>query len=113
MTLGFSDIASFYKEDLANETGTYVQERALSSGKSVRSVLHEIVGEVAEAVHNVESMLNGAKEQAAWRSFLNGYFYFHILCGRYRISELGIFQPCTSSIISSIRVLELCLPIRV
>lgn len=86
-----SDIASFYKEELADEIDIYVRERATASGNSVRAVLHDMVGEAATAVRAVESMLHGVHEKDIWRAFVDGYFYFHVCCGRYRLDELGFF----------------------
>ena len=86
-----SDIASFYKEELADEIGIYVRERATASSKSVRAVLQDMVDEAAAALQTVEAMLHGAEEKKAWRSFVDGYFYFHVYCRRYRLHELGFF----------------------
>ena len=86
-----SDIASFYKEQLANESGTYVQERAAASGKSVSDVLRDTVVETAAAVRNANDALQGAREKEAWSSFVQGFFCFHFWCKRYRLDELGLF----------------------
>ena len=85
-----SDIASFYKEQLADESEIYVHERATASGRGVREVLRDMVNEAADAVQTVENLLGGGPEKRAWKEFLNGYFWFHVCCGRYRLDELGV-----------------------
>ena len=82
---------SFYKEQLANESGTYVQERAIANGKSIGDTLRDMVTEIAAAVRSVDDMLQGAAEKEAWSSFVQGYFQYHVFTQRYRLDELGLF----------------------
>ena len=91
--IGSSDIASFYKEQLAGETGTYVQDRAVATGASTQEVLQVIAGEVVVAVRDAENRLQGAREKSAWTSFVTGYIRFHTSCRRYRLNELQLCSP--------------------
>ena len=84
-----SDIASFYKEELEHETGTYVHKRARASGRSLQEVLRDMVSEVVSAVRSTDDALQGERERAAWSSFMTGYFHFHTRSKRYRLQELG------------------------
>ena len=82
---------SYYKEQLGNESATYVQERAAASSKSVSDVLRDMVAETAAAVRNADAILLGDREKEAWSSFMQGFFRFHVWCKRYRLDELELF----------------------
>ena len=68
----------------------YVHERAAASGRSVREVLQDMVNEAADAAKTAESLLEGSREKRAWKAFADGFFWFHVCCGRYRLDELGV-----------------------
>lgn len=88
-----SDVMSFYKEELAGELNTYVQDRASASNTTSGVVLGELVEESAVAFRNARDGLSDLPlDQDAWTRFAVGYFYFHVYSERYRLRELEIFS---------------------
>ena len=86
-----SDIASYYKEELAGELNTYIRDRAAASGKSTGEVLNDLVDETVAAYQRIERILHGRQENNGWHRFAIGYFYFHVHSDRYRLQELQLF----------------------
>ena len=84
----FSDILSFYKEEMAGEKDTFVRDRANVTGKDVEAVLLDILDEVIGAVQRARDILQGDKEKQTWEKFLAGYVAFHFLSPRYKLTEL-------------------------
>ncbi|KAF8149297.1 hypothetical protein K438DRAFT_1625090, partial [Mycena galopus ATCC 62051] len=88
-----NDILSFYKEELAGETMTYVQIRSKATMKHPKQVLAEMVGEVAELHSRIPATLEEQPEAlAAWKALENGYISWHLSIERYKLSQLG-FSP--------------------
>lgn len=84
----YSDIFSFYKEELAGETGNYIGDRATVCGKSTSETLHELVGETVDIVERIRSILGEGEARNAWENFAKGYVTFHVYSPRYRLHEV-------------------------
>ncbi|OCH89694.1 terpenoid synthase [Obba rivulosa] len=83
-----NDILSFYKEELAGETPTYIQDRALACGQSRLAALHNVIDDTIAAVERVRTILGEGCARDAWEGFVAGYIGFHMSCPRYRLSEV-------------------------
>ncbi|GBE82198.1 predicted protein [Sparassis crispa] len=83
-----NDILSFYKEELAGETGNYIGDRALIEGKSSLEILREVIGETAAAAERVRHILGEGEARDAWESFARGYIGVHTCSPRYRLQEV-------------------------
>ena len=87
-----SDIASFYKEELAGEQANYVHDRAYTTSSSPEEVLQELVQEVIAATRKARNILCTERERYVWEAFATGYLVFHVYTSsRYRLHELEIF----------------------
>ena len=89
----FSDVLSFYKEELAGERDNYVHDRALVTNKSITTVLTELVDEIVQSIERARSILKGEKEKEAWERLLSGYVAYHYTTPRYRLAELLGEEP--------------------
>ncbi|KZT66299.1 terpenoid synthase [Daedalea quercina L-15889] len=83
-----NDILSFYKEELAGETGNYVSDRAKACGKTREETLQEIVDETVLLVARIRRGLGDGPVRDAWESFARGWLAFHVCSPRYRLREL-------------------------
>lgn len=83
-----SDILSFYKEDLAGDTSSYIHARARVTGKSLHDTLSEVAREVVAALERVKKHLGEGPARDAWDSFERGYVSFHLHNPRYRLREV-------------------------
>lgn len=83
-----SDVLSFYKEELAGETGNYMSDRARASGKSVQDTLQEVVEETIVIVERIRNILGEGPVRDAWESFASGWIAFHTNSPRYRLKDL-------------------------
>ncbi|KAI0724949.1 Trichodiene synthase-domain-containing protein, partial [Fomitopsis betulina] len=83
-----NDVLSFYKEELAGETGNYMSDRARSSGKSVQDTLQDVVDETIVTVERIRNILGEGPVRDAWESFASGWIAFHTHSPRYRLKEL-------------------------
>ncbi|GJJ13611.1 hypothetical protein Clacol_007867 [Clathrus columnatus] len=52
-----NDLLSFHKEKLAEETGTYIHNRAESDNKSLYEICEEIVAELGKARQTIHATL--------------------------------------------------------
>ncbi|KAG6907194.1 hypothetical protein DXG01_010007 [Tephrocybe rancida] len=69
-----NDVLSFYKEELAHDTGNYVHNRALVNGKSTHDTLGDIVGETVAAYSRVCNVLQASPaSNERWKIFAYGY----------------------------------------
>lgn len=69
-------ICSFYKEDLAGETITYVQIRAKTSQKHPKRVLVEMVEEMGDIHRRVQATLAGYPDALkSWKTLEYGIMY--------------------------------------
>ncbi|GJE84889.1 terpene cyclase [Phanerochaete sordida] len=82
-----NDLLSFYKEELAGETGNFIHSRARVSGKSVEDALMNTLDDAVDAVNRARKILRGDERQA-WESFMEGYVMFHFLTPRYKLEKL-------------------------
>jgi len=85
-----NDILSIYKEELGNETTSYVYVQSKTTLKHPKRVLVEMVREVGDLHTHIAAALERQPEAlAAWKAFENGYIAWHLTLGRFRLSELG------------------------
>ena len=85
----FSDILSFYKEELAGETDNLVHMRSRISGESPLATLRQLCWETEEQFRRAYETLSPSPEtQAIWKGFLVRYTQFHTSTTRYRLQEL-------------------------
>ncbi|KAJ7083087.1 isoprenoid synthase domain-containing protein [Mycena belliarum] len=85
-----NDILSFYKEELAGETMTYVHMRCKTTGKHAAQVLMEMVEEVGDLHGRISATLEGHSEASkAWDVLENGFIAWHLSIKRYKLVELG------------------------
>lgn len=89
----YSDILSFYKEELVGESINYVSLWAKSRRCEKSQALYAIIDETVEAHEKVVQILG--KEPAALKAYYNfasGYVQFHtVLDRRYHLDELSLF----------------------
>ncbi|KAI0941721.1 terpene cyclase [Taiwanofungus camphoratus] len=83
-----NDILSFYKEEIAGETGNYIHDRASITGKTASYTLREVVDETVAAVARIRSILGEGKARDAWEDFATGYISAHASIPRYRLQEV-------------------------
>ena len=91
----FSDICSFYKEEIMQERTNLVHDRATVTGTSVTASLTNIANELMEATTKTRLILDGVEERKAWENFISGYLAFFAFSSRYRFHEI----KCLSDII--------------
>lgn len=85
----FSDVLSFYKEEIAGETVNYISNSAKGRGIPKMTAFQELVDDVVRADTRVCKILEADKEaHDAWQSFKAGYVWFHTSFDRYRLTEL-------------------------
>ncbi|EIW74844.1 terpenoid synthase [Coniophora puteana RWD-64-598 SS2] len=83
------DVLSFYKEELSNDTSNYISRRAAAHGVSKISAFRDICDETIHANSQALNVLASEKQAyEAYKSFKEGYMYFHVASGRYRLHEL-------------------------
>ncbi|KAK7014362.1 isoprenoid synthase domain-containing protein [Favolaschia claudopus] len=85
-----NDVLSFYKEELAGETGNYIHNRAGVTGKPPTHVLAEVAAEALAAHDRVTVSLHACQSQGldAWMTFVHGYLAFHLTQDRYKLKDL-------------------------
>lgn len=86
--VNFSDLCSFYKEELAGETENFVHERARVTGKSVPEALSDTVDEAIASTLAARKILGDTPEGEVCEAVMAGYTRFHLVEARYRLSEL-------------------------
>ena len=85
----WSDIFSFYKEELAGESINFVSTMAESRKQTKVEVLQQLADEAVETYMEVVSVLARRPEALeAFQNFARGYVYFHIANKRYKITKL-------------------------
>ncbi|KAG6809168.1 hypothetical protein H0H92_001344 [Tricholoma furcatifolium] len=87
-----NDVLSFYKEEMASETGTYIHNRAHVDGKSVIDALHDASRDAVAAYRRVSIALEEQSDAAfeLWKAFVPGYLACHLREARYRLAELDL-----------------------
>jgi len=84
-----NDLLSFYKEELAGETATFIHTRAAAEGRTPLDVLAAISDELCTASHNIAQTLEAdPKAVEVWRMFEYGVVAWHLENERYRLREL-------------------------
>ncbi|KZT01137.1 terpenoid synthase [Laetiporus sulphureus 93-53] len=83
-----NDILSFYKEELAGETGTYVHDRAFTTRSTLLQTISQAVNEAIATAERIRKLLGKGAARDAWDSFERGYTTFHLLSPRYRLQEI-------------------------
>lgn len=84
----YSDVLSFYKEELAGECNNFVHDRAVVTRKNISTVLSDMLDELVASVHRARAILQTKKAKETWEEFIEGYVAFHFLTPRYRLEEL-------------------------
>jgi len=85
----FSDILSFYKEEMAGDTANYLTLMAASRGITKLDALHEIIDKAMQVHHNILECLKPYKEAfGAYVSYFHGYIQFHLVAPRYKLGEI-------------------------
>ena len=80
---------SFYKEELAGDTGSQVHMLAESRGWSHIQAIEYLADECVEAHKKALRILEPHKEaKEAYLGYAQGYVTFHIALKRYRLAEL-------------------------
>ena len=86
----FSDVLSFYKEELAGEKGNYISLEASQRVQEKIPVFRELTRDVSLCISRVENILEGSREaKAAFQCFMGGFVSFHTsLDSRYHLNDL-------------------------
>jgi hypothetical protein len=88
-TAAVNDLLSFFKEQLAGETATYIHTRASAEGRSPVEVLSALTDELCAASRNITQALSADPVAAeTWRMFEYGVVAWHLENDRYRLREL-------------------------
>ncbi|KZT12294.1 terpenoid synthase [Laetiporus sulphureus 93-53] len=95
-----NDVLSFYKEELAGETGNYMSDRAIATGKTTLETLQEVIDETVVIVERIRKILGEGKVRDAWEAFARGWIAFHTSSPRYRLREL---IPCHYIVVDGLR----------
>ncbi|KAG8983342.1 hypothetical protein FRB90_006105 [Tulasnella sp. 427] len=87
-----NDVLSFYKENLAGETNSFLMNRAAVENKDPIAVLQEIAVESAANIRRIADIASEQSDEVRKLAlnFAYGYIEFHLLTPRYRLQELGI-----------------------
>ncbi|KAH9949258.1 hypothetical protein B0H21DRAFT_820260 [Amylocystis lapponica] len=83
-----NDILSFYKEEIAGETGNYIRDRASLSSMTALEMLREVIDETVAAMERIRVILGEGPARDAWEGFAAGYINGHTKCLRYRLQEI-------------------------
>ena len=88
----FSDILSFYKEELAGETTNQISIMAAHNKTSKLDALNALVETTANIFENAVEILNGSPAACAtFKKFAMGLVRFHIFAKkRYRLADLKL-----------------------
>ncbi|KAH6917896.1 isoprenoid synthase domain-containing protein [Coprinopsis sp. MPI-PUGE-AT-0042] len=84
-----NDVLSFYKEEMDGETVNLISATALSRNLSKMEVLRSRAQKAKDCYDVVMKVLAPYPEAVkAWKSFAQGFCYFHTSSPRYRLGEL-------------------------
>lgn len=85
-----NDLLSFFKEELAGETATYIHTRAEAEGRPALHVFAALKEELCAASRNIARTLSADPAAVEiWRMFEYGVVAWHLENDRYRLHELG------------------------
>lgn len=82
----FSDIFSFYKEELAGEKTNYVHDRAAVTVKNPSEAVLDTVDDVAAGLERVRAVLEGDARDVL-ETHISGFTYFHFVTARYGVKK--------------------------
>ena len=91
----FSDVLSFYKEELAGENGNYISLEVSQREQDKIPVLRDLARDVSLCVSRVTNILEGSSSEAnaAFQCFIGGYVSFHTsFDSRYHLNDLFPLQ---------------------
>ncbi|KAL0564463.1 hypothetical protein V5O48_017584 [Marasmius crinis-equi] len=84
-----SDVLSFYKEELNAEEDTFASMLAKGTSVTRYDAVQRLADDVAEADERILKALSGYQPAMnSWKSFREGYVYFHTSCPRYKLDEV-------------------------
>jgi len=85
-----NDLLSFYKEELAGETSTYINNRAKVEGKNPMEIFGQLGFEIAEARRSIDAVVCGSTANMieAWTEFEFGYIWWHLEGDRYKLKDI-------------------------
>ena len=87
----FSDVLSFYKEELVGETTNQVSTLAARTKKSKLETFGELAETTVNLYKRVVKILEGSPESCeAFKHYTAGYVYFHTSIPRYRLEDLDL-----------------------
>ena len=87
----YSDILSFYKEELLGECANYMSILATSSRTPKHVVLKNVADETSAAYNRaMETLSSNPKALEAYRKFGLGFVAFHTSLPRYKLTELDL-----------------------
>ncbi|KAF9237731.1 isoprenoid synthase domain-containing protein, partial [Melanogaster broomeanus] len=88
---GLNDILSFYKEELAGETGGQIPMIAARKGISRIEAFEELADNTGELYDRIVSILDSLSRICeAFKQYAVGYVWFHTSLERYRLAEMGL-----------------------
>ena len=89
-----SDVFSFYKEELARETITFVHERAVVTQKDIHTALSDVADDAVNAYQKTHMLLGATDEKAkaVWDSFVTGFVAFHLNARRYKLTDILVIS---------------------
>lgn len=87
-----NDILSFYKEELAGETVTYVHLlRAVRHTENALAIVGDFIEEAVGLSKEIDTLLSAdAKEM--WEHWKIGYITYHLCDSRYKLAELSLLE---------------------
>ncbi|KZT01139.1 terpenoid synthase [Laetiporus sulphureus 93-53] len=83
-----NDILSFYKEELAGDTDTYIHKRASVTRKSVPETLQAVISDTVATVERIRDILGEGEVRDAWETFAVGYIGAYMVNPRYRLKDV-------------------------
>lgn len=87
----FSDVLSFYKEELVGETTNQVSTQATRTNKSKLETFGELTETTIGLYKRIVKILEGSPEACeAFKRYTAGYVYFHTSTARYRFEDLDL-----------------------
>ncbi|KAG1760936.1 isoprenoid synthase domain-containing protein [Suillus occidentalis] len=85
----FSDILSYYKEEIEGDTANYLSLMAASRSITKQDALNELVEKTVQAHHNILECLRPHTEAYnSYVHFSDGYVKFHAALRRYKMDEI-------------------------
>jgi hypothetical protein len=85
----FSDILSYYKEEIEGEPVNYVSLMAASRVLTKHDALRVLIEDTVQSHLNILEFLRPrAEAYDAYVNFFQGYFFFHIASGGYKLEEI-------------------------